>query len=134
MYCHNFHVVLSDGDFFFARSSISCPWVISHTMTMSPNPISLFTVTCFTSLWTSISVFYINTACDIVTGLLIFAEYLSLTYTFSHAHTEAHTEVLTHKHTCIISTQQEWRQPGTGNLVEKGGRKAFVRDLAHTKK
>ena len=42
MYCHNFHVVLSDGDFFFARSSMSCPWVISHMMTMSPNPISLF--------------------------------------------------------------------------------------------
>ena len=33
-----------------------------------------------------------------------------LTYTFSHVHTEAHT----HKHTCTISTQKEWRQPGTG--------------------
>ena len=32
------------------------------------------------------------------------------TYTFSHAHTEAHT----HKHTFTISTQEEWRQPGTG--------------------
>jgi len=32
------------------------------------------------------------------------------TYSFSHAHTEAHT----HKHTFIISTQEEWRQPGTG--------------------
>ena len=32
------------------------------------------------------------------------------TYTFSHAHTEAHT----HEHTCTISTQEEWRQPGTG--------------------
>ena len=31
-------------------------------------------------------------------------------YTFSHAHTEAHT----HKHTCTISTQETWRQPGTG--------------------
>jgi len=31
-------------------------------------------------------------------------------YTFSHAHTEAHT----HKHTCTISTQEEWQQPGTG--------------------
>ena len=31
------------------------------------------------------------------------------THTFSHAHTEAHT----HKHTCTISTQEEWRQPGT---------------------
>jgi len=34
MYCHNFHVVLSDGDFFFARSSMSCAWVISHMMMM----------------------------------------------------------------------------------------------------
>jgi len=32
------------------------------------------------------------------------------TYTILHAHTEAHT----HKHTCTISTQEEWRQPGTG--------------------
>ena len=32
------------------------------------------------------------------------------TYTCSHAHIEART----HKHTCIISTQEEWRQPGTG--------------------
>ena len=32
------------------------------------------------------------------------------TYTFLHAHTEAHT----HKHTCIISAQEKWRQPGTG--------------------
>ena len=42
MYCHNFHLVVSDEDFFFARSSMSCPWVISHMMTMSPNLISLF--------------------------------------------------------------------------------------------
>ena len=42
MYCHNFHVVLSDGDFFFAWSSMSCAWVMSHMMTMSPNLISLF--------------------------------------------------------------------------------------------
>ena len=32
------------------------------------------------------------------------------TCTFSQAHTEAHT----HKHTCTISKQEEWRQPGTG--------------------
>ena len=50
MYCHNFHVVLSDGDFFFARSSMSCPWVISHMMTMSPNPVLFFTGTCSTYL------------------------------------------------------------------------------------
>jgi len=35
--------------------------------------------------------------------------YLSLKlHTFSHTHTEAHT----HKHTCMIGTQEEWRQPG----------------------
>ena len=62
-------------------------------------------------LWTSISVFYVNTARDVVTVWLIFAKYFNhFTYTFSHAHTEAHT----HKHTCTISTQEEWRQPGTG--------------------
>ena len=32
------------------------------------------------------------------------------TYTFSHAHIEAHTN----KHTCTISTHEEWRQPDTG--------------------
>jgi len=32
------------------------------------------------------------------------------TYKFSHAHKRAHT----HKHSCTISTQEEWRQPGTG--------------------
>jgi len=31
-------------------------------------------------------------------------------YTFPRAYTEAHT----HKHTCTISTQEEWRQPSTG--------------------
>ena len=29
---------------------------------------------------------------------------------FGGINTEAHT----HKHTCTISTQEEWRQPGTG--------------------
>ena len=42
MYCHNFHLVLSDADFSFARSSMSCLWVISHMMSMCPNLISLF--------------------------------------------------------------------------------------------
>jgi len=58
---------------------------------------------------------------DVVTVLLIFAEYLSLyphifkcTYRVSNAHTEAHM----HKHTCIISTQGKWRQPCTGALFE----------------
>jgi len=32
------------------------------------------------------------------------------TYTFSYAHAEART----HKHACIISTQEQWRQPDSG--------------------
>ena len=39
------------------------------------------------------------------------------TYTFSHAHTEAHT----HKHTRTISTQEIWRQPGTGAWLRGAG-------------
>ena len=53
---------------------------------------------------------YFNTAYDVVTGLLIFVNIYHLTHTLLHAHTEAHT----HKHTYMISTQEEWRQPGTG--------------------
>ena len=37
------------------------------------------------------------------------------TYIFSHSHTEAHT----HKHTYTISTQEEWRQPGTGTRLRE---------------
>jgi len=54
--------------------------------------------------------FYVNTARSVVTVLLIFVNIYHFTYTFSHAHTEAHTQ----KHTCMISTHEEWRQPGTG--------------------
>jgi len=53
---------------------------------------------------------YFNTARDIMKGLLIFVNIYHFTYICSHTHTEAHT----HKHTCMISTQEEWRQPGTG--------------------
>ena len=49
-----------------------------------------------------------------------------VTYTFSHAHTEAHT----HKHTCIISTQEKWRQPDIGAWL----RGAEERLLLQTKK
>jgi len=58
----------------------------------------------------SISVFYVKVARDVVTVLLIFAKYLSVSYTFSHSHTKAHT----HEHTYTISTQEKRRQPGTG--------------------
>ena len=49
------------------------------------------------------------------------------TCTFSHTHTEAHI----HKHTCTISTQEEWQNPGTG---WEGQKKGLVKDLAHEKK
>ena len=50
---------------------------------------------CFTRLWTSISVFYVNTARDVVTVLLIFAKYFSLyllifTCTYRGTRTQAH--------------------------------------------
>jgi len=46
--------------------------------------------------------------------------------------TEAHTL----KHTCIISTQEEWRQPGTGAWLGGAEERLFVRDqgLEHSKK
>ena len=56
MYCHNFHVKLSDGDFFFARSSMSYAWVIDLLCHMHGSwpclPISFlfFTGTCSTFL------------------------------------------------------------------------------------
>jgi len=55
------------------------------------------------------------------------------TYTFAHIHTEAHT----HKHTCILSTQEEWRQPGTGPWLRGAEERLLLetrKGLAHTKK
>ena len=51
------------------------------------------------------------------------------TYTFSHAHTEAHT----HQHTCTISTQEEWRQPGTGAWF-RGVEERLLLETLHTQK
>ena len=88
---------------------------------------------CFTSLWTSISVCrYVNTAGDVVTVLLIFAKYLSLylhifTCTYRGTHIQAH---MYNQNTRGIATTRH------RSLVERGGRKASVRDkgLAHTQK
>jgi len=52
------------------------------------------------------------------------------TYTFSHAHTEPHT----HKHTCTISTQEEWRQPGTGAWLREAGERLLLKTLQQQKK
>jgi len=49
--------------------------------------------------------FYVDTARDNVTVLLISVNIHHLIYTFSRAHTDAHT----HKQTNMISTQEEWR-------------------------
>jgi len=54
--------------------------------------------------------FYFNIARDVVTVLQIFVDIYHIEYIFSHAHIEAHT----HKHTCMISTKEERRQPDTG--------------------
>ena len=83
----------------------------------------------FTSLWTSISVFYHNTAQDVVTVLLIFAKYLSLylhifTCTYRGKHTQAH---MYHQHTRGMATNKH------RSLVERGGRKALLETL-HTQK
>ena len=52
------------------------------------------------------------------------------TYTFSHAHTEAHT----HKHTCTISTQEEWRQPGTGAWLKEAWERLCYRPYNNNNK
>ena len=87
---------------------------------------------CFKSLWTSISVFYVNTARDVVTVLLIFAKHFSLylhifTCIYRGTHTQAH---MYNQHTRGILTTRH------RSLVERGGRKAFARakGLAHKKK
>ena len=60
--------------------------------------------------------FYVNTARDVVTVLLIFVDIHHLICPFSRAHTDAHT----HKQTYMISTQEEWRQPGKFFVRDKG--------------
>ena len=82
---------------------------------------------CFTILWTSISVFYVDTACDVVTVWLIFAKYLWLclhifTCTYRGTHTQAH---MYNQHTRWMATTRH------RSLVERGGRKALLETL-HT--
>ena len=86
--------------------------------------------TCLTILWTSISVFYVNTARDVVTVLLIFAKYLSLylhifTCTYRGTHTQAH---MYNQHTRGMATTRH------RSLVERGGRKALLETLQQQNK
>jgi len=90
---------------------------------------------CFTILWTSVSVYYANTARNIVTVLLIFAKYISLylqifTCTYRGTHTQAH---MYNQHTRGMETTRH------RSLGERGGRKALLETLhththKHTKK
>ena len=82
---------------------------------------------CFTILRTSISVFYVNTARDVVTVLLIFAKYLSLylhifTCTYRGTHTQAH---MYNQHTRGMETTRH------RSLVERGRRNNLLETL-HT--
>ena len=84
---------------------------------------------CFTSLWTSHSVFDINTARDVVTVLLIFAKcsplYLHIfTCTYRGTHTQAH---MYNQHTRGMATTRN------RSLVERVGRKDLLETL-HTRK
>jgi len=80
--------------------------------------------------------FCFNIAADVVTVLLIFVEIDYCNHTFSHARIEAHT----HKHACMISAQEEWREPGPGAWlggVEEGfcyrqRPRTHTHTLAHT--
>jgi len=72
--------------------------------------------------------FYFNIALDVVIILLIFVDIYHIDHTFSHAHIEAHT----HKHTYMISTQEEFATTRHRSLVGRGGRKGFVRDKGLT--
>jgi len=86
---------------------------------------------CFTSLRTSVSVFYLNTARYVVTALLIFTKYLSLylhmfTCTQRGTHTQAH---MYNQHTRGMATTRH------RSLVERGRRKTLLETLhTHTQK
>jgi len=89
-------------------------------------------IACFTSLRTSIYVFYINTPRDVVTVLLMFVTYVFLYLhicicTYRGTHAQAH---MYYQHTRGMATTRR------RSLVERGGRKASVRDkgLANTQK
>ena len=57
--------------------------------------------------------------------------FITLPTHFQHARTEAHI----HKHTCIISTQEEWRQPDTVAWLREAGKRLLLETRAlHTHK
>jgi len=90
---------------------------------------------CLTSLCTSISVFYVNTARDVVTVCVYLLNIYHFTYTFSYSHTDTHIQAqIYNQHTRGMATTRH------RSLVDRGGRKAFVKDKAgqrpctHTKR
>jgi len=87
---------------------------------------------CLLDVTISISVFYVDTARDVVTVLLISAKYLSLyLHIFICTCSSTHTQTrMYNQHTRAMATTR------LRSLVERGERKAFVRDkgLEHTKR
>jgi len=61
-----------------------------------------------------------------------FCLYLLNIYHFAYIFLYAHTEAHTHKHTHTISTQEDWRQPGTGACLREVEKKLCWRPCTHT--
>ena len=74
--------------------------------------------------------FYFNIARDV--GFAYICWYLSFNHTFTHAHIEARS----HEHTCMISTQEKCREPGSEAWLGEAEEMFFFRAkvLAPTKK
>ena len=107
--------------YLFVLCSITCQKTCHFTACLTYIFISVF-----------ISVFYVNTARNVITVLLRFARYLSLyLHIFICSYRGTHTQTHMHnQHTRGIATTRH------KSLVERGSRKAFVRDkgLAQKKK
>jgi len=75
---------------------------------------------------------YFDIARDVVTFMLMFVNVYHFNHTFSRAYIGAHT----HKHTCMIRTHEEGREPGIEAWLG-GAKEGFScvvkdKDLAHT--
>jgi len=81
--------------FTYSYCILSCVWKLATSLLVLRHYLFLF----------SMLILHV-TSSQFCLHLLLIYHFTSI---FSHAHTEAHT----HKHTCTISTQEEWRQPGT---------------------
>jgi len=74
--------------------------------------------------------FYFAIARDVVAVSLLFVDL----YQSSHTISQAHLEAQTHKHTCMISTQEELREPGTEACLEGAEEGVCLKQRNQTKK